>query len=104
MSISNVNGAGVNPYAYTNNSRKAADTGNFAEEVRKAEGKNAAVKSGSSAWAGDMVVPQPPSYLGFTYDSGISNKSKLILSISFGRNIIEPNGGWGILLWKIINN
>ncbi len=53
---------------------------------------------------GDMVVPPPPSYFGFTYDSGISNKSKLILSISFGRNIIEPNGGWGILLWKIINN
>ena len=77
MSISNVNGAGVNPYAYTNRSQKAAGTGSFAEEVQKAaEGKNAAVKSGSSAWAGDMVVPQPPSYLGFTYDSGISNKSK----------------------------
>jgi len=105
MSIGNVSGMGVNPYAYTNSSRRAAGTGNFAEEVQKAaEGKDAAEKSGSSAWAGDMVVPQPPSYFGFTYDSGISNKSKLILSISFGRNIIEPNGGWGILLWKIINN
>ena len=77
MSISNVSGAGVNPYAYTNRSQKAAGTGNFAEEVQKAaEGKDAAEKSGSSAWAGDMVVPQPPSYFGFTYDSGISNKSK----------------------------
>ena len=77
MSISNVSGAGVNPYAYTNRSQKAAGTGNFAEEVQKAaEGKNAAEKSGSSAWAGDMVVPQPPSYSGFTYDSGISNKTK----------------------------
>ncbi len=53
MSISNVSGAGVNPYAYTNRSQKAAGTGNFAEEVQKAaEGKNAAEKSGSSAWAG----------------------------------------------------
>lgn len=76
MSISNVSGVGVNPYAYTNNSKKMAGAGNFAEEVQKAEGKNAAEKSGSSAWAGDMVVPQPPSYFGFTYDSSISNKSK----------------------------
>jgi hypothetical protein len=76
MSISNVSGAGVNPYAYTNNSKKTAGAGNFAEEVQKAEGKNAAEKSGSSAWEGDMVVPQPPSYFGFTYDSSISNKSK----------------------------
>ena len=77
MSISNVSGVGVNPYAYTNRSQKAAGTGNFAEEVQKAaEGKNAEEKSGSSAWAGDMVVPQPPSYFGFTYDSSISNKSK----------------------------
>ncbi len=76
MSISNVSGVGVNPYAYTNNSKKTAGAGNFAEEVQKAEGKNAAEKSDSSAWEGDMVVPQPPSYFGFTYDSSISNKSK----------------------------
>ena len=76
MSISNVSGVGVNPYACTNNSKKAAGAGNFAEEVQKAEGKNAAEKSGSSAWAGDMVVPNPPSYFGFTYDSSISDKPK----------------------------
>ncbi|WP_300810997.1 hypothetical protein [uncultured Acetatifactor sp.] len=77
MSISNVSGVGVNLYAYANSSQKAAGTGNFAEEVQKAaEGKNAVEKSGSSAWAGDMVVPQPPSYFGFTYDSSISDKSK----------------------------
>ena len=71
MSISNVSGVGVNPYAYANSSQKAAGTGNFAEEVQKA-----AEKSGSSAWAGDMVVSNPPSYFGFTYDSSISNKPK----------------------------
>lgn len=76
MSIGNVSGVGVNPYAYTNSSQRTAGTGNFAEEVRKAEGKNTAEKSGSSAWAGDLVVPQPPSYFGFTYDGSISNKSK----------------------------
>jgi len=76
MSISNVSGVGVNPYAYTNSSQKASGKGNFAEEVQKAEVKDAAEKSGSSAWVGDMVVPQPPSYFGFTYDSGISDKSK----------------------------
>ena len=77
MSISNVSGVGVNPYAYANSSQKAASTGNFAEEVQKAaEGKNAVEKSGSSAWAGDMVVPNPPSYFGFTYDSSISDKPK----------------------------
>ena len=66
---------GVNPYAYTNSSRRVAGTGNFVEEVQKAaEGKDAAEKSGLSAWAGDMVVPQPPNYSGFTYDSSISNK------------------------------
>ncbi|RKI24064.1 hypothetical protein D7V82_15600 [bacterium 1xD8-6] len=77
MSISNVSGVGVNPYAYANSSQKAAGTGNFAEEMQKAaEGKNASEKSGSSAWAGDMVVSNPPSYFGFTYDSSISNKPK----------------------------
>ena len=81
MSISNVSGVGVNPYAYTNSSQKAAGTGNFAKEVQKVEGKNAAEKSGSSVWAGDMVVPQPPSYFGFTYDSSISNKSKEEMSM-----------------------
>lgn len=75
MSISNVSGIGVNPHAYTNSSRKTAETGNFANEVEKAaESKGA--QTNSSAWAGDMVVPQPPSYFGFTYDSSISNKSK----------------------------
>ena len=60
-----------------NAAAKAAGTGDFAGEVQKAaEGKNAAEKSGSSAWAGDMVVPNPPSYFGFTYDSSISNKPK----------------------------
>ncbi len=76
MSISNVSGAGVNPYAYTNRSQKAAGTGNFAEEVQKAsEGKNAAEKSGSSAWAGDMVINYPPN-LAKVSNSSVGGKSK----------------------------
>lgn len=77
MSISNVSSVGVNPYAYTNSSKKTSNEGNFAEEVQKAEeSRSTQTKSSSSAWAGDMVVPQPPNYFGFTYDSSISNKSK----------------------------
>ena len=40
MSISNVSGVGVNLYAYANSSQKAAGTGNFAEEVQKADRKS----------------------------------------------------------------
>ena len=77
MNTSGIYGMGVNTYAYTNNSRKTAETDNFAEEVQKAEeSRSTQTKSNSSAWAGDMVVPQPPNYSGFTYDSSISNKSK----------------------------
>ena len=77
MSVSGVYGMGVNPYAYTNSSKKTSNAGNFAEEVQKAEeSRSTQTKSSSSAWAGDMVVPQPPNYSGFTYDSNISNKSK----------------------------
>jgi len=75
MSISNVSGIGVNLYAHTNSSRKAAERGNFANEVEKAA-ESRGTQANPSAWAGDMVVPQPPSYFGFTYDSSISNKSK----------------------------
>ena len=77
MNTSGVYGMGVNTYAYTNNSKKTTETGNFADEVQKAEeSRSMQTKSNSSAWAGDMVVPQPPNYSGFTYDSSISNKSK----------------------------
>lgn len=77
MSVSGVYGMGVNTYAYTNNSKKTTETGNFADEVKKAEeSRSTQTKSNSSAWAGDMVVPQPPTYSGFTYDSSISNKPK----------------------------
>ena len=77
MSVNGVYGMGVNTYAYTNNSKKTTETGNFADEVKKAEeSQSTQTKSNSSAWAGDMVVPQPPNYSGFTYDSSISNKSK----------------------------
>lgn len=77
MSIGTVSGAAVNRYAGTNSSKKTGSAGNFAEEVQAAkESRVTAEKTASSVWAGDMVVPQPPNYFGFTYDSRISNKSK----------------------------
>lgn len=77
MNTSGIYGMGINTYAYTNNNRKTTETGNFIDEVQKAaESRSTQTKSNSSAWAGDMVVSQPPTYNGFTYDSSISNKSK----------------------------
>ncbi|MBD5547221.1 MAG: hypothetical protein HDQ97_07470 [Lachnospiraceae bacterium] len=77
MNTSGVYGIGVNTYAYANNSKKTTETGNFADEVQKAEERwSTQTKSNSSAWAGDMVISYPPNYSGFTYDSSISNKSK----------------------------
>ena len=53
MSISNVSGVGVNPYAYTNSVKETANVGNFAEEVQKAEeSRRTTGKTASSAWAG----------------------------------------------------
>lgn len=46
------------------------------EQVKKAIESQQATKSETSKWAGDMVVPQPPNYSGFTYNSAISDKSK----------------------------
>ncbi|MCM1025510.1 MAG: hypothetical protein NC432_03705 [Roseburia sp.] len=65
----------------TSQKERAADsigkTSRFADEIEKAaESRGAAEKESSSAWAGDMVIPQPPNYSGFTYDSSISGKSK----------------------------
>lgn len=79
MSVSGIgnSGMGVNPYAYTNSNRKATQSGSFADEVQRAEESHSTqAKSNSSAWEGDMVVPQPPNYSGFTYDNNISGKSK----------------------------
>lgn len=77
MNTNGIYGMGINTYAYTNNNRKTTETGNFVDEVQKAtESQSTQTKSNSSAWAGDMVVSQLPTYNGFTYDSSISNKSK----------------------------
>lgn len=76
MNISGVNSIETTAYTYTNN-RETAGVNNFAREVQKAEeSRDAATKSDTSVWAGDMVIPYPPDYSGFTYDSAISNKSK----------------------------
>ena len=51
-------------------SRKAAEADNFAEKMQKtAASRSAQIKSNSSAWAGDMVVSQPPNYSGFTVNN-----------------------------------
>lgn len=77
MSISGVNGIGATACTYTNN-KKTASVNNFASEVQKAEeSRDAATKSDTSVWAGDMVIQYPPNYSGFTYDSSISGKSKV---------------------------
>ena len=75
MSISGVNGIGATSYTYMNNSRKTTEESNFASEVQKA-GESQNTTATASAWAGDMVIPYPPNYSGFTYDSSISNKTK----------------------------
>ena len=75
MSISGVNGIGATAYAYMNSSMKTTGEGNFASEVQKAEERQSTTST-TSAWAGDMVISQPPNYSGFTYDSSISNKTK----------------------------
>ena len=77
MSITNLSSIGMNPYDYACSRKKAAGTKNFAQKALGAsEKKNAAQKNGSSSWAGDMVVSQPPNYSGFTYDNSVSKKSK----------------------------
>ena len=77
MSISGVNGIGATAYAYMNSSMKTTGEGNFASEVQKAEERQSTTST-TSAWAGDMVISQPPNNSGFTYDSYISNKTKQI--------------------------
>nr|WP_217937141.1 DUF6033 family protein [Enterocloster clostridioformis] len=77
MSIGNVNGAGMNPYPYTNSRRKAAGKGSFSADMQKtAKERDTEEKSRLSPWKGDMVVSQPPSYFGFIYDHSLSSKSK----------------------------
>lgn len=75
MAISGLNGIGATSYAYMNNSKKTTEESNFAGEVQKAEERQSTTST-TSAWAGDMVISQPPNYSGFTYDSSISNKTK----------------------------
>ena len=62
-------------YEIRRTERNIAEESNFASEVQKAE-ESQNTTSTTSVWAGDMVIPYPPNYSGFTYDSSISNKSK----------------------------
>lgn len=77
MNVNGIGAAGYPSAGYeTRRTERNVSGRNFAEQAAEAEGKNAAEKSASSVWEGDMVVSQPPNYFGFTYDSSISNKSK----------------------------
>ena len=80
MNTSGVYGMGVNTYAYTNNSSKTTSTGNFAQEVQKAE-ENQNVQTGSTdsstiKYPGDVTISYPPNLSNISYDSSISIKSK----------------------------
>lgn len=80
MNTSGVYGMGVNTYAYTNNSSKTTSTGNFAQEVQKAE-ENKNVRTGSTdsstiKYPGDVTISYPPNLSNLSYDSSISIKSK----------------------------
>ncbi|MBD5548750.1 MAG: hypothetical protein HDQ97_15415 [Lachnospiraceae bacterium] len=84
MSISNVSSVWANPYAYTNSSSKTTSTGNFAQEVQKAEeDRNTAASvqtgstdSGTIKYPGDVTINYPPNLSNISYDSSISAKSK----------------------------
>ena len=80
MNTSGVYGMGVNTYAYTNNSSKTTSTGNFAQEVEKAEeNQNAQTGNTDSStikYPGDVTISYPPNLSNISYDSSISVKSK----------------------------
>ena len=77
MSINNVSSMGMNLYDYACSRRKTMSTSNFAEKAKEAsEERDTVQRTVLSAWAGGMVISQPPNYFGFIYDGSISNKSK----------------------------
>ena len=77
MSINNVSSMGMNLYDYACSRRKTMSTSNFAEKAKEAsEERDTVQRTALSAWAGGMVISQPPNYFGFIYDGSISNKSK----------------------------
>lgn len=79
MEINNSYYAFTTSYTKTTNNvgSTTVTTKSFTDEVQNAEKTQCTtIKSNSSAWAGDMVISQPPNYSNFTYDSSISNKSK----------------------------
>lgn len=83
MSISTIAGMGIYPHARTNSSGKTAKEAEtakeegFADKVQKAAGeKFAPEQAKASAWDGDIVIPQPPNYSGFSLDGSFAGKSK----------------------------
>ena len=84
MSISNVSNVWANSYAYTTSSSKTTNTGNFTQEVQKAEENQnaiASVQMGSTdsstiKYPGDVTISYPPNLSNISYDSSISTKSK----------------------------
>lgn len=76
MSISGVNGMGVNPYAYESSNRTKANIGSFAEAVQNVKKNQSNKKTDSSVWTGDMVITLQEKLCGISYDYSIDNKSK----------------------------
>lgn len=84
INLTNTNNLAGYPYVYgqlPNTSQAASSPSSFLGGIQRelqklAASQETAEKSNSSAWAGDMVISQPPNYSGYTYDSAISEKSK----------------------------
>lgn len=76
MSIGYVGSILETQYQYLNSINRTISENRFKDTIQKAVENQQETGSETSKWAGDMIVPQPPNYSGFTYDSAISNKSK----------------------------
>ena len=88
MSIDHVNANTIAGclYDYKSSGQTALGTSSFLagiqREVQKlGASQEIAGKVNSSVWAGDMVIPQPPNYSGFKYDTAISQKSKAEMTL-----------------------
>lgn len=76
MSIANINNMLVNAYQYAERGRRT-ESGGDTSFLEKLNGEtDAAAEQRSEVFPGDMVIPQPPTYNGFQYNSNISNKTK----------------------------
>ncbi|MCM1158840.1 MAG: hypothetical protein NC348_10125 [Clostridium sp.] len=104
MAITGIGNSYNNVYANIHNSNKmASNTENncFAKNILEmAENRDVSEKADVSAWMGDMVVPQPPNYSGFTYDNSISNKSKEEMTMDeYKQRFMNEMSGMPVSSW-----